>query len=186
MIGPLEHCLVMRRRLVGSVPLTTVRVFSTYFVRHLAAATKRFTFPRVELDTPKPWTRRSIRVIPAETFVLMKLSSWTEWECWPLLPLPFPAQVRRILERNGLEVGDLDLVVFHQASKMALDTLARALAIPPERLFRNLSTIGNTVSASIPISLAQARADGRVPPGGLVLLSGFGVGLSWATALIRS
>jgi 3-oxoacyl-[acyl-carrier-protein] synthase-3 len=97
-----------------------------------------------------------------------------------------PAQVRRILERNGLEVGDLDLVVFHQASKMALDTLARALAIPPERLFRNLSTIGNTVSASIPISLAQARADGRVPPGGLVLLSGFGVGLSWATALIRS
>jgi len=97
-----------------------------------------------------------------------------------------PAQVRRILQRNQLNVGDLDLVVFHQASKMALDTLARALAIPPERLFGNLSSIGNTVSASIPISLAQARAVGRVPSGGLVLLSGFGVGLSWATALVRS
>jgi 3-oxoacyl-[acyl-carrier-protein] synthase-3 len=96
-----------------------------------------------------------------------------------------PTQVRRILLRNELDVGDLDLVIFHQASKMALDALTRALAIPPERVFRNLSAIGNTVSASIPISLAQVRTAGTVPPGGLALLSGFGVGLSWATALVR-
>ena len=97
-----------------------------------------------------------------------------------------PAQVRRILLRNSVDIADLDLVIFHQASKLSLDALTRALALPQDRVLRNLSNIGNTVSSSIPISLAQARSAGRVPPGGLVLLSGFGVGLSWATALLRS
>jgi 3-oxoacyl-[acyl-carrier-protein] synthase III len=96
-----------------------------------------------------------------------------------------PNQVRVVLDRNSTTPDDLDLVVFHQASKMALDTLTRSLKVRPDRVFRNLESIGNTVSASIPISLAQAAVDGRTPEGALVLLSSFGVGLSWATALVR-
>lgn len=96
-----------------------------------------------------------------------------------------PRQVRDLLERNNVTTGDLDLVVLHQASQMALDSLTRALKLDGDLVFRNLGSIGNTVSASIPICLAQAAEEGRTPPGSLVLLCGFGVGLSWASALVR-
>lgn len=97
-----------------------------------------------------------------------------------------PGQVYRLLARNGLLMKDLDLVIFHQASKLALDSLARTLKLSDERVFRNYAFIGNTVSASIPISLACALQEGRLKGGELVLLSGFGVGLSWASALVRT
>lgn len=96
-----------------------------------------------------------------------------------------PGQIRRILERNELALSDVDLVIFHQASQLALDSLMRTLRLPREQVFNNLATVGNTVSASIPICLAQAQSSGRIGPGSTVLLSGFGVGLSWASALVR-
>jgi len=96
-----------------------------------------------------------------------------------------PHQIRRLLERNALSVDDIDLVVFHQASKLALDSLTRLLGFSERQVFRNLVTVGNTVSASIPIALSQAFLEGRARPGDLVLLCGFGVGLSWATMLVR-
>ncbi len=96
-----------------------------------------------------------------------------------------PKQVRALLERNRLSVHDIDLFVFHQASALALDALERALKIPPAKVYRNLSIIGNTVSASIPIALRGALDAGRARPGDLVVLCGFGVGLSWASALVR-
>jgi 3-oxoacyl-[acyl-carrier-protein] synthase III len=96
-----------------------------------------------------------------------------------------PKQVRALLERNQLSVDDVDLFVFHQASALALDALERALKIPPAKVYRKLSDIGNTVSASIPIALRCALDEGRVRSGDLVVLCGFGVGLSWASALVR-
>ena len=93
-------------------------------------------------------------------------------------------QVRAILSRNRLGVEDIRLFVFHQASKLALDSLTRLLRIPPEKVYCNLAELGNTASASIPIALEQARAEGRVSRGDKVLISGFGVGLSWSTALL--
>jgi 3-oxoacyl-[acyl-carrier-protein] synthase III len=96
-----------------------------------------------------------------------------------------PEQVRNLLERNELSTGDVDLFVFHQASKMALDSLNRLLGVSEDRSFRNLREVGNTVSASIPIALKQALTEGSVKPGDLVLMSGFGVGLSWGSALVR-
>ncbi|MEI6620766.1 MAG: ketoacyl-ACP synthase III [Actinomycetes bacterium] len=96
-----------------------------------------------------------------------------------------PGQIRRLLDRNSVSVTDIDLFIFHQASKLALDSLARLMKLPEDRVYRNLETIGNTVSASIPISIAQARCENRINIGDLVLLSGFGVGLSWGSALVR-
>lgn len=96
-----------------------------------------------------------------------------------------PKQVRALLERNRLSVDDVDLFVFHQASAFALDSLERALKIPPEKAYRNLRDIGNTVSASIPIALRSALDEQRLRPGDLVVVCGFGVGLSWASALVR-
>ena len=96
-----------------------------------------------------------------------------------------PQQIRSILARNHLTLDDIDLFVFHQASKIALDSLTRLLKIKPERVYQNLREVGNTVSASIPIALKDALDKGRVSRGDKVLLSGFGVGLSWATAIME-
>ena len=96
-----------------------------------------------------------------------------------------PPNVTRLLERRGLSVDDIALFIFHQASAIALDTLERRLKIPAEKNFRNIERIGNLVSASIPVAFHDALESGRLRSGDLVLLSGFGVGLSWATALVR-
>ncbi len=95
-----------------------------------------------------------------------------------------PAQVSELLARNGLSVEQIDLFVFHQASRLALDSLRRTLRIPEGRMYSNLERVGNTVSASIPMALRDAVDEGRVGPGSRVLLCGFGVGMSWASAIV--
>ncbi len=96
-----------------------------------------------------------------------------------------PTHVRGFLKRNGLQVDDIDLFVFHQASQMVLDTLQRLLRIQPERMYVNLADGGNMVSASIPVALKQASDAGRLSAGDKVVVCGFGLGLSWASALLE-
>lgn len=96
-----------------------------------------------------------------------------------------PNQIESILKSNGLSFDDIDLLIFHQASKLALDSLKRVLRVDSKKIFSNLSLIGNTVSASIPIALKEARDQNALSQGNLILLVGFGVGLSWGTALLR-
>lgn len=96
-----------------------------------------------------------------------------------------PQQVTQILNKNGLSADDIDLFIFHQASNMALDSIERILKIKPEKMFRNLRNVGNLVSASIPVALKDAMDQEKIKPGHKVVLSGFGVGLSWATTIIE-
>jgi len=96
-----------------------------------------------------------------------------------------PQQIHQILARNDLVIDDIELFIFHQASRMALDSLRRLLKIGPDRIHVNLSDVGNTVSASIPIALKDAMDKGRVSSGDRVLLCGFGVGLSWGSAIVE-
>ncbi|MDA0785618.1 MAG: ketoacyl-ACP synthase III [Proteobacteria bacterium] len=96
-----------------------------------------------------------------------------------------PKHVRGVLEANDLTLDDVDLFVFHQASQVALDSIAKALKIPAEKFVNKLATTGNLVSASVPVALQMAREDGSAAPGKLAILCGFGVGLSWGTALVR-
>lgn len=95
------------------------------------------------------------------------------------------SQIASLLEKNNLKVEDIDVFVFHQASNMALDALRRLLRIDRSKVYKNLRNLGNTVSATIPIALKDAQEEGAIKKGDLVLLSGFGVGLSWASALYR-
>ena len=67
-----------------------------------------------------------------------------------------PAHVQSLLQRNGLGVQDVDLFVFHQASRMVLDSLTLLLEIEPSRTYSNLADVGNLVSASIPVALKDA------------------------------
>jgi 3-oxoacyl-[acyl-carrier-protein] synthase III len=92
--------------------------------------------------------------------------------------------VNRTMSELGIDWESLDLVVFHQASRAALQVLERKLDIPPDKVFSNLDTVGNTVSASIPIALWSAAQQGRLTPGMKVLLVGFGVGLSWGACTL--
>lgn len=96
-----------------------------------------------------------------------------------------PCAVKEILAGNNLSLSDVDLFVFHQASQIVLDTLRGALQIPQEKMVYDLAEVGNLVSASIPVALKRAFDSGRAQPGQLALLCGFGVGLSWGSALIE-
>lgn len=95
-----------------------------------------------------------------------------------------PCAVKKALAGNGLAIADIDVFVFHQASQIALDSLTTALQIPAAKMVVDLADTGNLVSASIPVALARALETGRARPGQLAVLCGFGVGLSWGTALV--
>ena len=103
---------------------------------------------------------------------------------WSFVNSVVPAQVNALLSRNHMGIGDVDLFVFHQASALTLDSIERLLKIPAGKSFRYLETVGNTVSASIPIALARADEQALLVPGMRLLIAGFGVGLSAASALV--
>ena len=95
-----------------------------------------------------------------------------------------PCSIREILSGNGLSIDDVDVFVLHQASQAALDSLRTILGIPVEKMVFDLAEYGNLVSASIPVALSHALERGQAKRGQLALLSGFGAGLSWGTALV--
>ena len=91
----------------------------------------------------------------------------------------------RLLAEAGLTIDDVDLFVAHQANERILDHAVEKLEIPREKVVMNLDRYGNTSSASIPIALAEAAERQQVQPGGLVLMVGFGAGLTWGSTLAR-
>lgn len=97
-----------------------------------------------------------------------------------------PRLIRRLLERRGLTLDDINLIVPHQGSRLALQSLTKVLRLDPARMVDNLAHLGNTVSASAPMALADARAAGRIKPGDRVLLATFGLGFSNAMALLEA
>lgn len=95
-----------------------------------------------------------------------------------------PPAVQEVLDRGAVRPSDVDLVILHQASKMASDYLERVLDLPRARFFSNIESVGNTVSASIPMAIRDAELAGILTKGMKVLLVGFGVGLSWGVCVV--
>jgi 3-oxoacyl-[acyl-carrier-protein] synthase-3 len=89
------------------------------------------------------------------------------------------------LDQAGVAASDVAWFVPHQANVRIIHSAAGRLGIPPERTIVNIDRYGNTSAASIPLALAEAADDGRVRPDDLVLLSGFGAGMTWGSALVR-
>jgi len=89
------------------------------------------------------------------------------------------------LERAGLAAADVAVFVPHQANVRIIEASCSRLGIPTERAVVNLDRYGNTSAASIPMALAEASEQGRMRPGDVVLLSGFGAGMTWASAVLR-
>jgi 3-oxoacyl-[acyl-carrier-protein] synthase-3 len=95
------------------------------------------------------------------------------------------AASRKVLEEAGVDLADVALVVPHQANKRILDAVGERLGVPPDKLFANVQRYGNTGSASVPVALWEAREQGRIKPGDLVLLTAFGAGFHWSAVLLR-
>jgi 3-oxoacyl-[acyl-carrier-protein] synthase-3 len=94
--------------------------------------------------------------------------------------------MERCVAQAGVAMGDVDLVVPHQANRRILDAVARRVGVAPDRIVTTLDLHGNTSAASIPLALAAARDQKRLGPDQLVLVEAMGGGLTWGAALIRT
>jgi 3-oxoacyl-[acyl-carrier-protein] synthase-3 len=90
-----------------------------------------------------------------------------------------------VLEQCGKTIDDVDVYVPHQANRRIIDYAVGKLGVDPEKTVINVERYGNTSSGSIPLALADARAEGRLTEGALVLMTGMGAGLTWGSALIE-
>jgi 3-oxoacyl-[acyl-carrier-protein] synthase III len=91
-----------------------------------------------------------------------------------------PAAIAQLLEKSQLKSEAIDWYVFHQANKFMLDNLAKCSRIPADRMVFHLDTVGNTVSASIPLAIEAYVESGKIRAGQKLVIAGFGVGLTWA------
>ncbi|MGO9912428.1 MAG: beta-ketoacyl-ACP synthase 3, partial [Acidimicrobiales bacterium] len=91
----------------------------------------------------------------------------------------------KVLHQAAVSADDIALFVPHQANQRIIDAMIQRLSIPEDRTAIVLDKTGNTSSASIPLALAAAADAGRLSDGDLILLSGFGAGMTWGSAILR-
>lgn len=93
--------------------------------------------------------------------------------------------IKEALEDCNLKIDDVDLIVPHQANDRIMDSAAERLKIPREKIFSNIHKYGNTSAASIPIALYEAYSEGKIKKDDIIVLVGFGAGLTWGSAVIK-
>lgn len=96
-----------------------------------------------------------------------------------------PAMMASILSKNQLQKDDIDYYVFHQANKFMLSTIRKVCVLPKDKFYINLANIGNTVSSTVLIGLKDCINNDTIKPGMKVMITGFGVGLSWGGTLLK-
>jgi len=96
-----------------------------------------------------------------------------------------PKLMRQILTKNGLEKDNIDYFVFHQANKFMLDTIRKMGGISKDKFYNNLATTGNTVSSTVMIGLKDSIDNSIISSGNKVMITGFGVGLSWGGTILN-
>lgn len=94
-------------------------------------------------------------------------------------------EVEQIIKQSGVNADDIALFVPHQANARIIHAACDRVGLPHEKAFINIDHTGNTVAASIPIALHEAKEQGRIKEGDLILFAAFGAGLTWASALVR-
>jgi 3-oxoacyl-[acyl-carrier-protein] synthase-3 len=93
--------------------------------------------------------------------------------------------IQDVLDARQMTPGDVDLYIPHQANIRIINAACDTLKIPRDKVYSNLDRYGNTSAGSIPIAVDEALREGRLRSGNLTVLSGFGAGLTWGTALMR-
>ena len=96
-----------------------------------------------------------------------------------------PESIDNALSRAGLEAGDIDWFVLHQANLRILKMVTDRYGLDPEKVYVNIDRFGNTSSASIPLCLAEMKEKGLLKPGQTIVASGFGGGLTYGAIVIK-
>lgn len=96
-----------------------------------------------------------------------------------------PAMMKEILIKNKVDKDDVNYFVFHQANKFMLNTIRKVCVLPKDKFYINLEETGNTVSSTVMIGLKQCLETGVIVPGMTVMITGFGVGLSWGGTILK-
>jgi len=97
----------------------------------------------------------------------------------------FPEVIHEALTATGLQTGDIDMLIPHQANLRIAQFVQKTLGLKDDQVFNNIHKYGNTTAASIPIALCEAWEEGKIKEGDLVCLAAFGSGFTWGSALIR-
>lgn len=96
-----------------------------------------------------------------------------------------PILLKQILEKNGLQKDKVDYYIFHQANKFMLNTIRKICGLPKEQFYVNLENTGNTVSSTVLIGLKDSLKTQCITKGMNVMITGFGVGLSWGGTILK-
>lgn len=96
-----------------------------------------------------------------------------------------PAMMKDILNKNNMEKEQIDYYLFHQANKFMLNTIRKVCVLPKNEFYVNLANTGNTVSSTVLIGLKDCVESGTIKSGDKVMVTGFGVGLSWGGTILR-
>ncbi len=99
--------------------------------------------------------------------------------------IEFGDAIKRAVIDSGVAPEDISLFVPHQANARIITAVAERLGIPEDRIVINIDRQANTVAGTIPIALDEAVRDGRLKPGDIVLMAGFGAGLTWGSLMVR-
>jgi 3-oxoacyl-[acyl-carrier-protein] synthase III len=92
---------------------------------------------------------------------------------------------QKVLAKAGIDASDIDIVIPHQANLRIIESVAKHAGIPMDKVYLTVQRYGNMSAATVPVALVDALADGRVAPGSLLLMPGFGGGLTWCAHLVR-
>jgi len=93
--------------------------------------------------------------------------------------------MKDVLSKNGMTQDEVDYYVFHQANKFMLNTIRKVCVLPKDKFYVNLEETGNTVSSTVLIGLKDCFEKGIIKKGTKVMISGFGVGLSWGGTILK-
>lgn len=123
-----------------------------------------------------PWisTDKSLDYLYMDGQEVFKFAVKKETEC-----------IQALLAQAGMALSEVTYFLLHQANYRIIASIARKLKLPPEKFPANVAHCGNTSAASIPILLDEVHKAGKLSPGDILLLSGFGAGLTWGAALLK-
>jgi 3-oxoacyl-[acyl-carrier-protein] synthase-3 len=127
----------------------------------------------------------SPRTVPEETVPGGQFIKMQGQEVFKFAVKNIPECTARVLERAGMQLDQVDHVVLHQANLRILKTVAKKMGIPWGKMIVNIERYGNISAASIPLVLDEAAAEKRISAGDIVLMVGFGAGLTMGSALLR-
>jgi 3-oxoacyl-[acyl-carrier-protein] synthase-3 len=97
----------------------------------------------------------------------------------------FENMINQITDKTQLTIEDISLIIPHQANKRILNSVSERLKIPWEKMYCNIEYYGNMSSASIPVALSEACNTGKIKKGDILLLVGFGAGLTWGANIVK-